>query len=144
MKFTLLFLLFSNYVFCQSFGSVEIALHPMPKDERDMDYYKWYNHPKENSIFIKSFELSLNGFMMAFSEAEKLLAENELEFSQPLIDASHFHPEIKQSHTFEDLHQSISKNESKIHRTWNVNGDYLSLLIQNDVYMLILGNKRSD
>ena len=81
---------------------------------------------------------------MAFSEAEKMLSENQLEFSKPLSDSSQFHPEVDQSVSFEDLHESITENKSKILRTWNVNGDYLSLLMNNDVYMLILGNKRAD
>lgn len=109
-----------------------------------MLYYNWYHHPEENNIFIKNFELSLDGFMIAFSEAEKLLSENDLEFSRPNSDSSKFHPEIDHTHTFEDLHESISENKSKIFRTWKIDGDYLSLLLRNDVYMLILGNKRSD
>jgi|GEM_PF-6674725 len=144
MKLVFLFLLFSSSVFCQTFGEVKIVPHPTPKDQKDMIYYKWYHHPQENNIFIKNFETSLDGFMMAFSEAEKLLTENDLDFSKPTTDSSQFHPAINDSLTFEDLHDSISENKSKILRTWNVDGDYLSLLMRNDVYMLILGNKRSD
>lgn len=144
MKSLILFLLFSNSVFCQNFGDVAIQLHISPQDQRDMHYYKWYVHPQENNIYIKNFETTLSGFMMAFSEAEKMLSENDLEFGKPTTDASQFHPEIDKSPTIEELHESISENKSKILRTWSVDGDYLSLLMRNDVYMLILGEKRSD
>lgn len=144
MKSVFLFIIFSNCVYCQSFGEVKILAHPVPKEQKDMLYYNWYHHPQENNIFIKNFETNLDGLMMAFSEAEKLLTENSLEFSEPNIDSSKLHPEINQTHTFEDVHKSISENKSKILRTWKIDGDYLSLLLSNDVYMLILGNKRSD
>jgi hypothetical protein len=144
MKLFALFLLFSKCVHCQTFGEVKIMPQPSPAEQKDMRYYNWYRHPEENNIFIKNFELNLDGFIMAFSEAEKLLTENDLDFSEPSYDSSKFHPEVNSSHTFEDLHESISENKSKILRTWNVDGDYLSLLLKNDVYMLILGNKRAD
>lgn len=131
-------------MFCQNFGDVAIQLHISPQDQSDMHYYKWYVHPQENNIYIKNFETTLSGFMMAFSEAEKMLSENDLEFGKPATDASQFHPEIDQSPSIEELHESISENKSKILRTWSVDGDYLSLLMRNDVYMLILGEKRSD
>ena len=136
--------MFYSFANCQSFGEVQIKPHPSPKEQKDIHYYKWYHHPQENNIFIKNFEVSLKGFMMAFSEAEELLSENNLDFSDPMTDSSQFHPEIDQSISFEDLHESISENKSNILRTWNIDGDYLSLLLRNDVYMLILGNKRSD
>lgn len=144
MKLALLFIMFCNCAFCQTFGGVTVKIDTSPKEQSEMNYYKWYHHPQENNMFIKNFEVSLDGFMMAFSEAEKLLSENQLEFSKPLSDSSQFHPEVDQSVSFEDLHESITENKSKILRTWNVNGDYLSLLMNNDVYMLILGNKRAD
>lgn len=144
MKMCYLFMLLSKFSFCQTFGDVKIETKPTPNEQKEMLFYNWYQHPQEDAIFIKNFELSIEGFMMAFSEAEKLLTENDLEFSQPNNDSSKFHPEIDQELTFEDLHQSISENKSKIFRTWRVDDDYLSLLLKNDVYMLILGNKRLD
>jgi len=144
MKLIVFLLLFSNLAFCQNFGDVAIQLHAQPQDQRDMHYYKWYVHPDENNIYIKNFETTLSGLLQAFSEAEKMLSENDLEFSKPATDASQFHPEINQSPSLVELHVSISENKSKILRTWSIDGDYLSLLVRNDVCMLILGEKRSD
>jgi len=139
MKIMILLLFFASPLFSQNFGDVAILLHDSPADQRDMHFYKWYVHPKENNIYVKNFETTYTGFMMAFSEAEKLLTENDLELSNPIEDASKFHPEVDNEATFEEIHESISENKSKILRTWSVDGDYLSLLLQNDVYMLILG-----
>ena len=139
MKIIVLIFLITCPALSQNFGNVAIQLHDSPIDQRDMHFYKWYVHPKENNIYVKNFETTFSGFMMAFSEAEQLLVENDLEFSKPVEDASKFHPEVNNEANFQEIHESISENKSKILRTWSVDGDYLSLLLQNDVYMLILG-----
>jgi len=140
MKFSLFFFLLPITVFSQRFGSSTIDVESLPEDLKEMEYYKWYQHPEENTIHIKNFQTSLYGFMMAFSETQKLLAENHLELSKPVMDNSQFHPSIKEFGSQQALHESIEKNQSKIMRTWSVNGHYLSLILRNDVYMLLIGN----
>jgi len=144
MKTLLFFILFSITMQGQNFGDTLVHINPLPKDLRDMEYYKWYSHPEENNIFIKNFQTNLHGFMLAFSETHQLLSENDLHISQPAMDSSLFHHDIKEFSNQEELHQSISENKSKIIRTWNVDSHYLSLVMRKDVYMLILGNKRGD
>ena len=140
MKLLLLFFLFSVNAMAQSFGASKIEVSTLPSDLREMEFYKWYQHPEENNIYIKNFQTSLYGFMLAFSETQKMLSENHLELSKPAMDASQFHPDIKEFASQEALHLSIADNKSKILRTWSVNGHYLSLLLRNDVYMILIGD----
>lgn len=144
MKTLLFFILFSITMQGQNFGDTLVHITPLPKDLRNMEYYKWYNHPEGNNIFIKNFQTNLHGFMLAFFETHQFLSENNLHMSKPAMDYSQFHPDIKEFSNQEELHKSISENKSKILRTWNVDSHYLSLVMRKDVYMLILGNKRGD
>lgn len=144
MKLICILLFFAcTKCFSQTFGKASVTIYPSPIQEDEMAYYKWYTHPEEENIYIISFERNLDGLITAFTEVEKLLSENDLEFEEPITDLSSFHHSLDSSHTFEELHHSVKKEQSKIFRTWNSGKDYLTLLLKHDIYMLILGNPKT-
>ncbi|WP_447636528.1 hypothetical protein [Flavobacterium microcysteis] len=109
-----------------------------------MIYYKWYNHPEEDNIYIINFERDINGFTTAFKEVRRLLAENNLKFDETISNLSSFHPSLDSDHSYEELHSSVKEEESKIFMTWNSGKDFLTLFLKHDIYMLILGNKKAE
>jgi hypothetical protein len=142
MRLICLLLLLCSKTFAQTFGKSAVQVNPLPPNEQEMLFYKWYVHPKEENIFIINFETTIDGFMIAFNEVNKLLEENNLEFKKPISDMSSFDSSFNSEHSVEELHHSIKKERSKIFRTWNAEKDYLTLMLKHDVYMLILGNKK--
>jgi hypothetical protein len=135
------FLLASSKCFCQDFGVSQVLVYPTPEKTSDMIFYNWYEHPEEKDIYIMSFERSLAGFKNAFDELSALLLENNLQFNSYFSDQSKFHHSIEKKYTFEELHSSVVDKKSKVFRTWNAGNDYLTLLLNHDVYMMILGDK---
>ena len=133
-----------QYSFGQKFGSVKVAVHQSPKFQHQMEYYKWYSHYVEKNIYIISFERSLSGFQKAFDELEYMLDKNNIDFNNFHSDESKFHHEIQSGGSFEDLHISIANDKSRVFRTWNSQTDYLSLMLEDDVYMLILGSHHKE
>ncbi len=142
MKLLLFFFLFISYKsISQDFGVSQILVYPSPAESSEMNFYNWYQHPEEEEIYVISFERSLDGFKNAFDELHTLLYENNLQFENYFSDQSQFHNSVEKKYTFEELHSSIIYKKSKIFRTWNSGTDYLTLLLNHDVYMMILGNK---
>lgn len=143
MKLICLLLLFvSSKIFAQTFGKSTVQINPLPSKEQEMLFYKWYVHPEEENIFIINFETTIDGFVIAFNEVNKLLQENDLEFEEPITDLSSFDSSLNSEHSIQELHHSIKHEKSKIFRTWNAEKDYLTLMLKHDIYMLILGNKK--
>lgn len=130
--------------FSQTFGKTPIVIYPSPMTEKDMSYYKWYTHPEEEDIYIINFERDINGFVTAFKEVRRLLAENNLKFEETVSNMSSFHPSLQSEHSYEELHNSVKEEKSKIFMTWNSGRDFLTLFLKHDIYMLILGNKKSE
>ena len=127
----------------QSFGASQVLVYPSPINSSEIQYYNWYEHPKEENIYIVSFEQSLLGFKSAFDQLNALLIENNIDFNGHLSDKSHFHDTITANYSYEELHNSIINKQSKIFRTWNAGEDFLTLLLNHDTYVMILGNKNS-
>lgn len=144
MKLIFILLFVCQYAFGQKFGKVKVNIQQSPEFQHQMEYYKWYNHHQENNIYIISFETSLAGFHRAFSELEYMLDKNNIDFNSFHSDESKFHYEIKSGGSFEALHNSIVNDQSRVFRTWNSQTDYLSLLLEDDVYMLILGSNNKE
>lgn len=136
----LLLFLAGSKTFAQTFGKSAVQINPLPVNEQEMLFYKWYVHPKEENIFIINFETTIDGFVIAFNEVNKLLKENDLEFEKPISDQSSFDSSLNSEHSMEELHHSVKQGRSKIFRTWNTEKDYLTLMLKHDIYMLILGN----
>lgn len=126
----------------QTFGKSPISIYPAPLSEKYMMYYKWYNHPEEENIYIINFERNIDGFTTAFKEVRRLLAENNLKFEETISNLSSFHPDLDSEHSYEELHSSVKDEKSKIFMTWNSGKDFLTLFLKHDIYMLILGNKK--
>lgn len=145
MKFTILFffLCFTSRLLSQNFGASQVLIYPSPVESSDMQYYNWYEHPDEENIYIISFEKSIAGFNKAFDELNILLLENNLDFGNYMSDQSQFHNSIQKKYTFEELHDSVMAKKSKIFRTWKAGSDYLTLLLNFDTYLMILGTKNS-
>lgn len=139
-----LLLLFCSKSFSQTFGKTPIAIYPSPIEEKDMAYYKWYTHPEEENIYIINFERDINGFITAFKEVRRLLSENNLKFEETISDMSSFHPSLQSEHSYEELHNSVKEEKSKIFMTWNSGRDFLTLFLKHDIYMLIVGNKKTE
>ena len=137
------FLILTSKIRSQNFGTSQVLIYPSPIQSSDMQYYNWYKHPEEKNIYIISFEKSSVGFSKAFEELQVLLIENNLDFSDYMSDHSEFHSSIKKKSTFEELHDSVIAQKSKIFRTWKAGSDYLTLLLNFDTYLMILGTKNS-
>lgn len=74
MKLVVLFLLFiSSKCLSQNFGKSPLLIYPKPIDSRDMVFYNWYEHPKEEGIYVINFELNEKGIQYAFNELNDLL-----------------------------------------------------------------------
>lgn len=139
-----LLLLFCSRGFSQTFGKSPIVIYPSPLSEKDMSYYRWYNHPEEENIYIINFERDTNGLITAFKEVRRLLSENNLKFEETFSNLSSFHSTLNDDHSYEELHNSVKEEKSKVFMTWNSGKDFLTLFLKHDIYILILGNKKTE
>ena len=139
MRFIVI-MLFSIQCLGQSFGISPVLIFPLPENESDMQFNKWYPHPTEENIYVANYQHSVIGLENIFDEVHAMLEENQIGFNDYFQDSSNFHYNVKSEPSLKSIHSTIVNKTSTIFRTWKAEDDFLTLLVNDSVCMLFLGN----
>ncbi len=102
-----------------------------------LEYGYWYKY-EDLDAYIYTFKKNPVGVMKALKMVNEILENNGLDYDKYLTDESLISSSVENMKDYENLDFTIQLGKSNIQRTWKMGSEALSILLNDEIYSIMV------